>query len=308
MAGNTVTLTFAGDSSSLEKSFQQVGSKAISMAGDLDKAEAKSRSFGGAMDSAGEAAGGAEGKFMGAADLLDGLGGAFGLPTEKATGLFRAFGDLSGGFEAIQPMIGSLGTMFTSLGSTLITPPVGIILLIGALAAALVVAYQKSETFRNIVNGVFDGVKTTVGSVVGVFESVGSAIGGAFTTGVAVAKSMINALIGAVESGLNFIMTPYRMSAGFLNKIPGVGSAVPDFLTRDIHLPRLHTGGVVPGPAGAEVPILALAGETVTPPGGAVGNVTIVVNGNLVHENQLADLVQSVLLRKQKRTPLGFAT
>ncbi len=37
------------------------------------------------------------------------------------------------------------------------------------------------------------------------------------------------------------------------------------------HLPKFHTGGTVPGTPGQEVPILALAGETVTPAGGGGG-------------------------------------
>lgn len=305
MADATVKATFVGDSSSLEKTFSSVGSKAVSMAGDFDKAEAKSKSFGGALDKAGEAADGSESKFMGAADLLDGLGGAFGLPTEGATGLMRSFGDLSGGFATLQPMIGSMGTMFSGLGSTLMTPPMGIILLIGALVAALVIAYNKSETFRNIVQGAFEKVKTVVGSVVGVFEQVGGAIGGAFTSGIATAKEAINGLIGLIERGLNIVMTPYRMASGFLNKIPGIGGAVPDFLTKDIHLPRLHTGGIVPGPAGAEVPILAMAGETVTPAGASTGPTVIqlVLDGRVITE-----VVHNGLLAKQRRTPLGLAS
>ena len=218
----------------------------------------------------------------------------------------RSFGDLSGGFATLQPMITSVGGMFSTLAGTLMTPPMGIILLIGALAAALIVAYQKSETFRNIVQSVFGTVKNVVGDVVGTFESVGEAIGGAFTTGVATAKTMINALIAAVESGLNFIMTPYRMASGFLNKIPGVGSAIPDFLTKDIHLPRLHTGGVVPGMPGSDVPIMAMAGETVTPAGAAPAGPTVI---QLVLDGRvLTEVVHNGLLAKQRRTPLGIAT
>lgn len=304
MPDATVKAVFVGDSSSLEKSFQNVGAKAVSMAGDFDKAEAKSKSFGSAMDSAGGAADASESKFMGAADLLDGLGGAFGLPTEGATNMMRSFGDLSGGFASLQPMIGGVGTMFKTLGATLLTPPMGIIIAIGALAAALVVAYQKSETFRNIVQGAFGTVKGVVEGLVGTFLSVGQAIGGAFTAGVGLAKTAINGLIGMVESGLNFVMTPYRMASGFLNKIPGIGSAIPDFLTRDIRLPRLHTGGMVPGSPGTEVPILAMAGETVTPAGGGGTTVIqLVLDGRVVTE-----VVHNGLLVKQRRTPLGLAS
>lgn len=45
-------------------------------------------------------------------------------------------------------------------------PYVRIAILILAIGAALVVAYKKSETFRDIVNGVFDSVKRVVGTVI----------------------------------------------------------------------------------------------------------------------------------------------
>jgi phage-related protein len=45
-------------------------------------------------------------------------------------------------------------------------PVVLIVLAVVALAAALVLAYKKSETFRNIVNGVFGAIADTVGRVV----------------------------------------------------------------------------------------------------------------------------------------------
>lgn len=302
MAGNTVSLVFAGDSTSLEKTFANVGGGAKKMAGDLEVAEGKSRGFGAGLDRAGEAAGGAEGKFMGTADVLDGLGSAFGLPTDKATGLFRAFGDLSGGFEAIQPMIGSLGTMFTGLGTTLITPPVGIILLIAALGAALVLAYQHSETFRNIVKGAFDVVK-------GAAESVVNFITGLPQTFLNVAGAIKDALLWPYKTAFNLIARAWNDTVGKLSFsipdwVPGLGGkgfSMPK-------LPEFHTGGTVPGTPGTEMAAMVMAGETITPAGAAGGNTTIIVQGSLIHESQLADLVQGVLLRKQQRTPLGFQT
>ena len=57
------------------------------------------------------------------------------------------FGLLSG--------IGKVGKIFS-----LFTNPIGIaILAIGALVTAFVVAYKKSETFRNFVDKAFEGIK-----------------------------------------------------------------------------------------------------------------------------------------------------
>ena len=85
--------------------------------------------------------------------------------------------------------------------------------------------------------------------------------------------------------------------------VPGMGGkgfSMPN-------LPTFHMGGVVPGNPGQAVPIMAMAGETVSRAGG--GGTTININaGAIVTENQLADLVQKALLRKQARSgSLGFA-
>lgn len=167
MAGNTVTLAFAGDASKLEKAFGDVGSSAKKMAGDLDTAQGKAKSFGGALDAAGGAADASESKFMGTADLLDGLGGAFGLPTEGATNMMRSFGDLSGGFAALQPMIGGVATvMKTGLGGALnFIAAHPVLLTIALLTAAFVLLWKNSETFRDIVKGVFETVGNVIGGV-----------------------------------------------------------------------------------------------------------------------------------------------
>ncbi|MBO8552281.1 hypothetical protein INO47_13570, partial [Staphylococcus aureus] len=50
-----------------------------------------------------------------------------------------------------------LGTVFTAL-----TGPIGIVLgVLAGLAVAFTIAYKKSETFRNFVNGAINSVKQT---------------------------------------------------------------------------------------------------------------------------------------------------
>jgi hypothetical protein len=165
-----VKVTISGDSKSLEKACDRVGAAAKDMAGDLDKAEGDAKKFAGAMDKAADATDASEGKFMGAADLLDGLGGAFGLPTEGATNMMRSFGDLSGGFTALGPMIGGMGSSLSALA----TGPVGLIIAgVGLLAAGIIALYKNSETFRDIVSAAFNAVKSVVGPVI---DGIGKAV------------------------------------------------------------------------------------------------------------------------------------
>ena len=301
MADPTVKATFAGDSSSLERALTNVGSSSKKMAADLDSAEGKAKSFGGALDAAGGAADSSESKFMGTADLLDGLGGAFGLPTEGATGLMRSFGDLSGGFATLQPMIGSMGTMFGTLSKTLMTPPMGIIILIAALAAALVAAYQKSETFRDIVDGAFRTVKNAAVAVWDFIKTLPDKIWG-------LGEDIKNAVLWPYKTAFNLVAKAWNNTVGKLSF--SVPDWVPGLGGEGWSMPKLqefHRGGVVPGPPGTEVPILAMAGETVTPVGQAAPGGTTVIQ--LVVDGQtLAEVVHSNLLRKQRRTPLGFST
>lgn len=79
-------------------------------------------------------------------------------------------------------------------------------------------------------------------------------------------------------AGFNKISDAWNSTVGSLSWtvpgwIPGIGGnsiSVPD-------LPRFHTGGKVPGAPGTEVPIMAMAGETVSLPGRDTGGDTRVI-------------------------------
>lgn len=314
MAGNSITYTLAGDSTSLERTFANVGSSATRMAGDLDKADGKARGLGSAMDSVGGAVGNQESKFMGAADLLDGLGGAFGLPTEGATGLFRAFGDLSGGFEIVQGVLGQVGGALSTLAGKIgltsaaqavwngiqaafnaimaVNPVVLVTIALVALGAAIVVAYQKSETFRNIVQGAFNTVRGAAEAFWGFLSGLGQKIWG-------IAGTVKDALIWPYKTAFNLIAKAWN------NTVGKIGFELPSWVPGGIggkgfhfpQIPELHTGGIIPGVPGSEVPIMALAGEEVRPLAAASGsgNVTIVVQGSVITERDLGRIVADAL-------------
>ncbi|WP_210138605.1 peptidoglycan DD-metalloendopeptidase family protein [Staphylococcus sp. GDB9P120P] len=84
-------------------------------------------------------------------------------------GMFTTFGQLAGGIGKVAfaskeagSLLGGLKAVFPKLGAAigLFSGPVGwIVAGVVALGTAFVIAYQKSETFRNIVNGVLEAIK-----------------------------------------------------------------------------------------------------------------------------------------------------
>ena len=323
-SGNTVSITFAGDATKLQRAFSDVGSSAKKMAGDLDSAEGQAKGFGSTIDNVGGAVGNAEGKFMGAADLLDGLGGAFGLPTDAATGMFRAFGDLSGGFEVVSGLfpglISKLGAMVGitgaqtaatgaattsqwSLNAALHANPIGaVVLAIGLLVGAFVLAWKHSETFRDIVKGALGIVKDAAVGLWDFFKTLPDKLW-------SISNAVKDAILWPFKTAFNAVARLWNNTVGQLSfEVPswvpggfgGKGFSMPK-------LPEYHQGGTVPGPAGAPTPAMLLGGETVLPVGaGTAGGplvIQLVVDGRV-----LAEIVRDRLLQKQRTTPLGFVT
>lgn len=110
------------------------------------------------------------------------------------------------------------------------------------------------ETIKSTVSG---GIDAIVGFITGLPDAVSGAVSGGFDAIYDNFKSVINKVIDA-WNGLSF---PGISIPGF--DPPGPGS-IPGFTTPSIgtpNIPRLHTGGRVPGPVGREVPIIALGGE-----------------------------------------------
>lgn len=322
---NQVTLTFAGDSKSLERTFDRVGAGAKDMAQDFDKAGTDAKRFGDRIDSMNESVDGSEGRFMGAADLLDGLGSAFGLPVDGAVNMARAFGDMAGGITgfvvpAVQRVLGMLGLQTAAttaqagatgaataaqggLNAALAANPIGIVVVaIAALVGAFVLAWKHSETFRDVVRGALNTARGAAEGFVNFFLSIPDRIG-------AIGGRLVDILTWPYRTAFNAIARLWNNTVGNLSfEIP---SWVPGMGGKGFSMPRLptfHQGGTVPGNPGQAVPILAMAGETVVPAGRGGGDTFVINAGAIVTETQLADLVHKALLRKQQRGgSLGFA-
>jgi hypothetical protein len=208
--------------------------------------------------------------------------------------VLAAIGPLVGLIGAVTAAVGFLATAFAFLAANPIVLVIGAVV---ALGAAMVIAYQKSETFRNIVDGAF------------------KAIGTAIEVYTRPARIAIEAISDAVEAAIRAIGRLVNAAknipgAGTLGKIGGLVGKIPGF----------DTGGVVPGPVGSPQLILAHGGETVLPTHknrgrpsmgrastAATVNVTVNVQGSVTAERDLAEMVRNAFLDIQRRNPgLGF--
>jgi hypothetical protein len=184
---------------------------------------------------------------------------------------------------AIGPLIGVVTALSTAMAFLAANPIVLVIAAVAALAAGLIYAYKKSETFRDIVDATFRAVKSGI------------------QTAWAVVEPVFNAWIWYLEK----LFGAFTAVAGVAGKVGGfIGGAIGK-------IPGFATGGTVPGQIGSPQLVVAHGGETITPYARSGGGAGVVVNvtvpGLVGSEDQLARTIQSLLLQLQSRTGgLGF--
>lgn len=163
-------------------------------------------------------------------------------------------------FLVIAGALGAIAASIVAINIAMALNPIGAIAAgVIALVAGIVLAYQRFEGFRNIVDAVFQGLKWYIG----------------------MAKDNFLALVGVFKAVFNGLATAWNNTIGKFNFkvpswVPGLGGQGFDMP----NIPMLADGGIVTAPT------LALIGEAgpeaVVPldhAGGMGTNVTINVNG-----------------------------
>ena len=323
MAPRPVTLTFAGDDKSLTRTFDNVGAGAKEMAGKLESAGAKAKEMGSKFDGAADQMDNSETKLMGTADLLDGLATTMGLPIDGAIQMTRGFADMASGIKAT--VIPGLQSLWATM---MANPLVAVAVVVGALVTAFVIAYRESETFRDIVQGVFRGVQQVVGDVIGwILDGIDKFLGGIASTAEAASHLPIvgdkfagiaDKIRGAQHSVQDLADDMHNLGveaddatlkagglAGALSRFQNLGPSGLAAIMGAIRptAPHRAAGGpVIPGGAymvGEQGPELFRPGTAGTiAPGGAGGTqiIQVVVDGRV-----LTEVVHDGLLAKQRR-------
>lgn len=238
--------------------------------------------------------------------------------TDKMIGLGQAGADIAGGMASfLLPMLGSLWTKLTAttaattalsaaqtvwngltaagavvmklLNAAFVSSPIGwIVLLIGGLITAFVLLWNKSAAFRDFFIGMWNAIKTAFGAVVDWVKSVWNGIPG-FFGGIADAiKGVFNGIGDAIKNvfkgAVNGIITVLNgIITGINFLIRGINAVNPfDDIPSIPKIPKLHSGGIVPGMPGEEQLMVLQGGEKVsTSSQGGGGAATVEFRGDL---------------------------
>lgn len=321
MAGNTVLISVAGDSQSIERAFSRVTSSAQDASKNLGKSAGDMK---GAFDKLDGAAGGTERGLRGLKDGFTGTGDVMkAFKDGDITGMIAGFTDLAGfvgdfAGPVLQSVMSRLGLMTgataaqtaatgaatgaqTGLNAALAANPIGaVVAAIAALVAIGFVVVKNWDTIKGAFSATWGWIKDRVGDLVGLFSDLPNKLKSAGST-------IFDVITWPYRTAFNAIADFWNRTVGQLkfeapDWVPGIGGkgfSMPQ-------LPKFHDGGIVPGAPGTEVPIMAMAGERVTQAGRGGASVNIVVNG-AVDPVSTAKQVQELLLGLQRRTgPLGF--
>lgn len=272
---NAVTLTFAGEDRDLKRSFDDVGKASEVMAVRVsDATNATSERFDHLSSQSSLLAGGV-GDVGGA--LTEAFGednpiGQFGAQMEKASAIIMGFTGLMdlAVFATNNLKIATLAKAGADriasaaqwlMNTALFASPITwIVIAIVALIAVIVLIATKTDWFSRAWRASWDWIKKAASNTWDFLKKIPGWLGSAF-------KTIATVVTAPFRFAFNQIAKLWNNTIGQLSW--SVPSWVPFIGGNTISVPKLptfHAGGMVPGPAGAPVPIMALGGEEIRSP------------------------------------------
>lgn len=321
---NSVTLTFAGDASSLEAASQRAG-KAVEDAGQkMAGASRAMQDSGAGFDRAQEGFDTLDTRAMGFRDTVTGvqdsvagfgrvLKGDFSADALVTAGM--GVGDLASGFANF--LVPQLKNAVIWLGNTRIgtlavagaqrlwnlamtANPIGLVIAgIVLLVGAFILLWNKSEGFRNFWKGLWEGIKSIAGGVVDWFKGIPELFRSAFS-------GLFDILVWPYKTAFNFIADAWNNTVGKLSwTVPSWVPFVGGNTISAPKLPKFHNGGVVPGLPGSEMIAVLQAGERITPAGGGGGTSLVFKSDGRRASDLLLQLVAEALRGSGLRVVAG---
>lgn len=231
-----ISVDLVSDTKAFERGMASATASTDKFEKELKSTESSASKFDSALDGTTDKLEGATGKFRSTADLAGGLGDVLGISAigpiaSYATGMADIADGLGG---LLAPALAKSKAAFLAMNTTLMANPIFLVIAaVAALGIAFVVAYKKSETFRNIVDGAMDGVKD---AVLGMWHAIQPIF--------KLWKAEFNILADAVEMAVSAIKSAWN------NTIGG----------RGIHIPSINLGFTTIGGGGFDIPMLAKGG------------------------------------------------
>ncbi len=161
---NEVTLTFSGDDKDLQKSLSSIDDALDKSSKKFDSANDHASKFDAGIDGVTGGLENSTSKLRSTNDLIGGLSETMGFALPPQAGMIMGFADMADGMSGLLgPALQSAKKGFSGLNATMKANPIlSVIAVITLLVGAFILAYKKSETFRNIVLGTFEAIKAFV--------------------------------------------------------------------------------------------------------------------------------------------------
>lgn len=327
-----VRLKFTGDTSDLEKGLGRVEDDLDAVGKSMGNAEDKAKRFSRSSDDMADSLEGGAGKLRSTNDLIQGFADTTGLALPPQAMMIMGVADMADGMAgALLPALGKVKDGMKAMNAVMRANPIlSVITIVTLLVGALVLAYQKSETFRKVVDATWSGIKKAASAawdfVKPIFTNFIEYIMRVWQAGQKMADILGKAFSGVketVKGAINWIIDKVNTFIDAANSVKnskvaavfsfGQADDVPD-------IPRLNhfaNGGVM-------APGLAMVGERgpelfAAPQGGRVfsrgetqnmlnsGNgsttIQVVVDGRVVTESVYSGLLK----KKRTQGTLGLA-
>lgn len=186
---------------------------------------------------------------------------------DEATAIVQGFGDfvvpfITGIFDVITGILDVFIGLFTGDWSRMWD---GIKSIVTGAATLLWAAMKFTfETAKTIVSGIMEAIKTLISKTWDSIVDNVSGLGGRIKSA---ATGIFDGVKDAFKSAINWVIDKWNALSFTVPSIPNpFGDDFGGGTVSVPTIPRLHTGGLVPGNVGQEVPAILLAGERVLSP------------------------------------------
>lgn len=300
-----IEVELTGDTSDFERALRRAGDNVEVFERDLKSADQAASRFDGSVDKVTSSLEGSSQRFRDTADLAGGLGDLLGIEVLGQVNMYAtAVADMADGMAGLLgPALAKSKVLFASLNTTMLMNPIFLVVAaIAALTIAFVIAYKKSETFRNIVNGAFqavkDGAQSFLGYITDAVKKAAKVIGQVadiITTPYQIAFKAIAAMWNATLGGFGISIPGFSIPFG--PSFGGLSFTIPNIPTfRAAGGPLNARQAAIVGERGPELFIPSGAG-TIVPNGGMGGGTTVLI------QTGASDLDE--LIRKRVRVLAG---